>query len=346
MSNPDRPGKFVLVFALGVLVPLALTRFVNRDPAPAVQSVQAAAATPAAETSSEPREEQQPTESQRTDVLVVAPVVQSAVSTSRATVVVKNESANVSQNSFTSSVQTGVASASSVSPVQYTFVLPRANNSGRLTGSAKFVGEPPAEKIIPVDRSCGRLHETPLKTRLYAVGKDGALADVLVRITAGLPEQAWQVPQEPLRIAARNCMFEPYVSGVLIGQTIVLENHDLILHNAHIIPAMHGNRQRNYAMLPSGKDIQFTFDTSEEFIRIKGDVRPWMFAYVSVFTHPFFAVTDANGNFTLPELPPGNYTISATHRKSGTLTQTIEIGADSAPRVEFQFTAPGELARK
>ena len=54
-----------------------------------------------------------------------------------------------------------------------------------------------------------------------------------------------------------------------------------------------------------GKTTTKVFEKPELFIKVKCDVHPWMFAYICVVDHPWFAVTDQKGNFTLPPgLPP------------------------------------------
>ena len=55
-------------------------------------------------------------------------------------------------------------------------------------------------------------------------------------------------------------------------------------------------------------------------VPFKCDVHGWMNAYVGVLEHPYFAVTDKDGKFTLKGLPPGTYTIEAWHEKLGTQT--------------------------
>ena len=50
---------------------------------------------------------------------------------------------------------------------------------------------------------------------------------------------------------------------------------------------------------------------------MKCDVHPWMFAYIGVVDHPYFAVTDKDGNFTIKNVPAGKYTVEAVHQKAG-----------------------------
>jgi len=72
-------------------------------------------------------------------------------------------------------------------------------------------------------------------------------------------------------------------------------------------------------------------------VRFKCDVHPWMFAYVGVVEHPFFAVTDKDGNFKVSGVPNGNYTIEAYHPKTHGANpgETQEITVNGDTKVDF-----------
>ncbi len=85
-----------------------------------------------------------------------------------------------------------------------------------------------------------------------------------------------------------------------------------------------------------GQVNERVFDTEELFIRIKCDVHPWMFACVPVFSHPYFAVTDANGAFQFPApLPSGTYTIAAQHHRAGEVHQKVTVGSGEQAPLQF-----------
>jgi hypothetical protein len=62
-----------------------------------------------------------------------------------------------------------------------------------------------------------------------------------------------------------------------------------------------------------------------------------MRGYIGVVEHPFFAVTDGSGRFSIPQLPPGTYTIEAWHERLGTETQQITVAAKDAKTLDFTF---------
>ena len=88
-----------------------------------------------------------------------------------------------------------------------------------------------------------------------------------------------------------------------------------------------------------------SFDTPELMIRLKCDVHPWMFAYISVVEHPWFAVSDVNGAYQLPQgLPVGRYKLTAVHQKSGVQTKDIVVKKGQPVVANFQFTPAAKIS--
>jgi hypothetical protein len=209
----------------------------------------------------------------------------------------------------------------------------------RVSGRTILLGPRPQERIIPMDPQCAAKHPGPVTTRFFVTGKDNGLADVFVVITAGLPEKQWPVPQEPVTLRLRNCIYENHVVGVQSGQQLLVANLDNGLHNVHPIPSVKGNPESNFAMLPKAPPLEFNYSQSERFLRFKCDVHPWEFAYVNVVNHPFFAITDADGNFSIEGLPPGEYRLEAHHRKAGIIEKQITVQRHRNTTLKFEFTA-------
>lgn len=217
-------------------------------------------------------------------------------------------------------------------------------NNASVTGRAILRGTPPAEKIISLDATCGRLHTTPLTTRFYVVSSDGGLADTFVYVKAGAPRSSSSVA--PAILDQVNCEYQPYVFGVQAGQSFNVRNSDGFAHNVRALPTTPGNRERNIVQPVRGTVTPFVFAKPEVFVQFKCDVHPWMFAYVGVVDHPWFAVTDKDGNFSLPPgLPPGQYTLAAVHRKAGQLLQQITVRESGTEPVTFTFELPDALVK-
>lgn len=209
-----------------------------------------------------------------------------------------------------------------------------AYGTGTIIGRVVLEGTPPPGTPITVtDPNCGKGGAgPPPNTPWYRVASDGGLGDVFVYVSGGLPEVQYLPPEKPLLLDQIGCWFFPYISGAQVGQTILVRNSDKALHNVHWTPSVAGNKESNKAQLPGGADQAYAFGQPEVFVRLKCDVHPWMFSYVGLVNHPFFAVTDDNGAFAIRNLPPGKFELSVVHRKSHptgkglTVTVVVEDG--------------------
>src|SRR6185503_14928912 len=156
-----------------------------------------------------------------------------------------------------------------------------------ITGTVTLKGTPPAEKDIQVTPECGPVHKGQMKTRFYAVEGD-KLADVVV-VLKGANLKASAAPAAPLLVDQVGCEYVPYVAAAQVGQKIQVRNSDPFMHNVHTLPAVAGNKEANKAQMSKSPDLEFAFEKPEPFLKFKCDVHPWMFSYVSVFEHPYFA---------------------------------------------------------
>ncbi|MDB6023957.1 MAG: hypothetical protein JWM68_180, partial [Verrucomicrobiales bacterium] len=173
--------------------------------------------------------------------------------------------------------------------------VPRGTRTiGSIMGNVVLKGTPPPEKVIPMDAVCGNLHQGPVKTRLYLIGTNNGLANTFVYIKEGLAKgRKYQMAGEELLLDQTGCLYEPYVSGVRVGQKLKIRNSDPVLHNVHTTPTLHPDLEFNFGQPVQGQVTEKRFLKPEIMLRFKCDVHPWMFAYVGVVEHPFFAVTDA-----------------------------------------------------
>lgn len=216
-------------------------------------------------------------------------------------------------------------------------------SAGEVTGKVMLKGTPKPEVAIDLGAACGKLSTGKASTRHFVVGKDGGLANVFVYIK--------DAKKAPATAAAPTldqlgCMYEPYVMGVVAGQKFKIQNSDPEFHNVHAIPdPKTGNKEFNFAQMTKGRVDEKAFDNPEVLVRIKCDVHPWMFAYVGVLDHPYFAVSDKDGNFKISGLPDGKYTIVAYHLKTHVkasvgVTKEIEVKGDA--KQDFTIDAPAQ----
>ena len=117
---------------------------------------------------------------------------------------------------------------------------------------------------------------------------------------------------------------------------MTIVNNDETLHNIHAMPK--NNKEFNIGQPIKGLKTQKVFDNTEVMVPFKCDVHKWMASYVGVLDHPFFAVTDIDGRFSIEGLPAGDYVVEAWHEKYGTKQANLSVGADGAAALDFEFS--------
>ena len=213
---------------------------------------------------------------------------------------------------------------------------PPTATGASIRGVVHFEGKIPAAKPVNMaaDPVCARQHPSPILAQEVMIDGKGDLQNVIVFVSEGLGERAFDPPSQAAVVEQKGCLYEPHVMALRSNQPLEVVNDDATSHNIHPTPA--NNREWNKAE-PPGSKLEEAFAREEIAIPVKCNVHPWMKGYIAVFKHPFFAVTGKDGSFDLANLPPGTYTIKAWHEKLGTATQTVTVGASEAKEISFVF---------
>jgi plastocyanin len=156
----------------------------------------------------------------------------------------------------------------------------------------------------------------------------------VVYVSDGLGTQTFQPPQQPAVLEQKGCQYKPHVLAVQSNEKINIVNSDETTHNIHPSPA--NNREWNMTQ-PHGMPLEKSFAREEVAIPVKCNVHPWMKGYIAVLKNPYFAVSDKEGHFSVKDLPPGSYTITAWQEKLGTSVQKITVGAGENKTLDFTF---------
>lgn len=213
-------------------------------------------------------------------------------------------------------------------------------SEGYVTGTVSLTGTPPGPKKIDMsaDPVCAQSNRHPLTEGIVAKG--GRLANVLIYVKTGaaLEGLSFEAPATNVVLDQRGCRFIPHLLGLRVNQTLEIRNSDRTTHNVHATPRI--SPDWNMSQSAGAEPLLVHFARSEVVIPIKCNQHPWMKAYVGVFAHPFFAVSDKRGAFRIEGLPPGDYTIAAWHEEFGekTFQVTIKAGAEETLRIRFSAT--------
>lgn len=206
-----------------------------------------------------------------------------------------------------------------------------------ISGMVTFEGTPPALRPIDMSASaaCVKANPKPVFPPDVVTGPNGALANVVVYVESGLGKYRYPVPQTPVVLDQKNCMYTPHVLAVMVGQPFSVANSDPTMHNVHVM-ARH-NRQWSSSQPVASAPLKSTFERPEFAIPVLCNIHPWMRAYVFAFNQPYFAVTGTDGRFSIANLPPGTYTIEAWHEPHQTIDQTVTLAAKESKSMSFTF---------
>lgn len=206
-----------------------------------------------------------------------------------------------------------------------------------VTGKVTFQGEKPRLARIMMDQDpvCVKAHSGPVFSEEGKVNDDGTVPNAFVYVKSGLDDYSFPVPSEPVELDQEGCMYKPHVLGIMAGQTLKIVTSDPTSHNIHPTPKT--NREWNLSQAPGAAPLEQKFSRPEVMIPVKCNQHPWMKAYIGVVRHPVFAVTGADGTFTLKGLPPGEYVIEAWTSQWGTQEQKVTVAANESKTVDFTF---------
>jgi plastocyanin len=217
------------------------------------------------------------------------------------------------------------------------------SHAADIIGTVTLTGTPPAE--IPIqplmdDPTCGPLHSETPTTHFYVFGKNGEFADVVVSLKDAsgnaITGKSIGASAPAVLLDQKGCLYTPQILAIQTGQKLTVRNSDPCIHNVHTT-SKGANAEHNDVQMSGGPDLTYTFDKPEMFMKFQCDVHPWMFAWVSIFDSPYYAISGTDGKFVIKNVPPGSYTVVASHRKLGDQTQTVQV-ADKDVTVNFSFS--------
>ena len=220
-------------------------------------------------------------------------------------------------------------------------VLPVATideaTGGTISGKVLFTGEKPTMPAIDMSANpmCERQHKTPQTAETAIINPNGTVRYAFVWIKDGLPKARWTPPQSNVILDQNGCVYRPHVLALMVGQQLEIRNSDPVNHNVH------AEAQTNVAWnesQPPQADKKFkTFPREEIWFPVTCSVHPWMRAYLSVVSHPFFAVTGEDGSFTMKGIPPGHYTVEVIQEKFGRKSTGVTVATKEAKTVDFTY---------
>lgn len=178
--------------------------------------------------------------------------------------------------------------------------------------------------------------------------------DILVYLVKAPPVQE-DLSKTKFIMDQQNLTFNPHILPIPVGASVDFPNNDKVDHN---IFSLSRTKKFNLGSYKPGDSKAVLFD-KPGIVELRCDVHAEMAAYIMVLKNPYFAVTDDQGRFEIPDskhleqngikgikdLPAGNYVLKIWHEKLKTQKQTVTIPENGDVSVEITATrgTPGVL---
>jgi plastocyanin len=209
-------------------------------------------------------------------------------------------------------------------------------SGGTITGKVTYEGTPAKQKPIDMSKepSCAKMYTTPPLSQTVETGPGNTLEDVVVYVSAGAPDDA--APSSAAVFTQKGCRYIPHVLAFQVNQELKIQNEDQTSHNIHPLPKL--NREWNKSQPPGSPAITEKYDKAE-FIPVKCNIHPWMHGNFAVLKNSHYSISNESGAFTIANLPPGKYTITAWQESYGDMTQDVTITGSETKTITFTFKA-------
>jgi plastocyanin len=195
-------------------------------------------------------------------------------------------------------------------------------------GNVRYAGPPLQKKKFPITID------------QYVCGKEKEAEDLMLSATNGIQNAVVSLQNPPagakretlvsaVKMDQKQCSFVPRIVIVPTGGSVEFLNSDRLLHN--VKSAGKENPPFNRAQ-PHARSISFTFK-KPEILRVDCDLHSWMRGWVVIAEHPFYAVTNEQGEFVLENVPPGKYNLQVWHETLGTVNQELIVGDKTSTTV-------------
>lgn len=216
------------------------------------------------------------------------------------------------------------------------------SDGGKISGVVKFEGEVPEMKKLQIGKDpevCGKIDKFD---ETLVVSKDAKLVKNTIVYLMDISQGKDFDKDATVEIDQNNCRFDPHVQIIPVGTVLTMLNYDNATHNVHIFGTKKNNTSVNIQQTKNRKKMRLTrykSKNAEGPVEVKCDIHGWMRAWVAYVPHPYFAVTNEKGEFTLEDVPPGEYKLGYWHEACGTNNkEPVKVTVTAGGEVKQDFT--------
>jgi len=159
---------------------------------------------------------------------------------------------------------------------------------------------------------------------------------VYIRKPKNVPAEFKKSDKPYVEFDQKGCRFIPHALIVRTDQTVKVLSGDPVAHNTHTHPIR--NQAVNTAIKPNDREgLPFKKPIAESLpMRVTCDFHPWMKAYWLVLDHPYAAVTDEEGRFTIENLPPGEHEFVVWHERAGYVNRKLTVKVEAGKTTDLK----------
>jgi plastocyanin len=166
------------------------------------------------------------------------------------------------------------------------------------------------------------------------VSRAGKIKNVVVTLEGVREGKPW--PNQRPQLANKGGRFLPHVQVVRAGAPLEIINRDPVLHNTH--GYQDGRTVFNLAQPNQDQVIRKPLK-KPGLVDVMCDAHDWMSGWIVVSPHPYVAITGDDGTYTLSDIPPGKYQLTAWHEKLGKKQVQVTVEDGKRQQVDFTFAA-------
>jgi plastocyanin/predicted small lipoprotein YifL len=215
------------------------------------------------------------------------------------------------------------------------------SDEGTITGKVVFLGTPPELEALNMTGDAACAASGDAKPDVIVIN-NGRLKNVFVYVKgAGVDDYRFPIGAA-VTLDQKNCRYVPHVLGVQAGQILRITNSDQTDHNVHPTPKK--NDDFNVSQVHGDAAIEHVFNNEEVMIPVQCNQHNWMRANIGVLDHPFFAVSNEDGSFTIKNVPPGAYTLVFWHEVYGEQSVPVKVTARGTVTQDVEY-GPGTLGK-